>query len=157
MTLVALLEATVLPHLQVGGAQPDLALLTVGAWTLQHGSENGALWATVGGLGLDLLSAGPFGASALGLLAVCALVGGDQGRPFRSNPLAMIFGVVVMTLVFHGVVLTLMQLTGHQVSWLDAGWQVILPRAAFNLTLMPFVYGLLRWLDRSGRWEGVLE
>ena len=157
MTLVALLEATVLPHLQVGGAQPDLALLTVGAWTLQHGSENGAVWATVGGLVLDLLSAGPFGASALGLLVVCAIIGVDQGRPFRSNPLAMIFGVVVMTIAFHGVVLTLMQLTGHQLSWLDAGWQVILPKVVFNLALLPFVYGLLRWLDRSGRRESMLE
>ncbi len=157
MTFVALLEATVLPHLQVGGAQPDLALLTVGAWTIQHGSENGAIWATVGGLSLDLLSAGPFGASALGLLAACAIMGVDRGRPYRGNPFGVILGVALMTLAFHGVVFFVLQLTGHQLAWLDVGWRVVLPRLVFNLVSMPFVYGLLRWLGGSSEREELLE
>ncbi len=159
LTLVALAESAVLPHLQVGQTQPDLTLLVVGAWSLRRGVEEGALWAFGGGLLLDLLSAGPFPAATFGLLAVSLVLGGDpstglgrrQTRSSEMNPLAIILGVVLATLTFHLVLLTMLQLTERPLDWVYAATRVVMPRMAFNLALMPVVYGLLGRMDRRTR------
>jgi rod shape-determining protein MreD len=161
LTLVALAEATLLPHVRVGGAQPDLTLLMVGAWSLRRGIEEGAMWAFVGGIVLDLLSVGPFSASMLALLAASLVLGIDpstgvgrrQARHLSENPLALIVGVILATLAFHLVLITMLRLAGHPINWLDAGVSVIVPRAIFNLILMPLIYRPLGWLDRRTRRE----
>lgn len=159
--MVALSEATVLPFLRVGNAQPDLTLLVVGAWSLRRGVEEGVIWAFIGGIVLDLLSAGPAAASMFALLGVSLVLGIDpttglgrrQVRPFGENPLALILGVILATLVFHLMLLAMLQLTGHPVNWLSATTRVIVPRVPFNLVLMPLIYRLLGWLDRRTRRE----
>ena len=164
LTLAALIEVTMLPHLQVGNTQPDLTMLLVGAWSMRRGVEEGAVWAFIGGAVLDLLSAGPFTASMFGLLAVSIVLGIDpttgfgrrQARSLSGNSLALIVGVVLATLAFHAVLLFALRIalgTDYPVDWLDAGVRVILPRTVFNLVLMPFVFQLLGWLDRRTRRE----
>jgi len=148
-----------LPHLQVGGAQPDLTLLVVGAWSLRRGVEEGAVWAFVGGIVLDLLSAGPPAGLILALLAVSLILGIDpstgvgrrQTRPFGGNPFALIVGVMLATLAFHLLLLAMVRLSGRPADWLDATTRVIVPHAVFNLILMPFAYRALGWLDRRTR------
>lgn len=159
--LVALIEATALPHLRVGSAQPDLMLLVVGAWSLRRGVEEGVVWAFIGGIFLDLLSAGPPTAHLFALLAASLVLGIDpstglarrQTQPVGDSPLALILGVVLGTLVYHLVLLTMLQLAGYPVEWLDALTRVVLPHMVFNLVLMPFVYYGLGWLDRRTRRE----
>jgi rod shape-determining protein MreD len=164
LTLAALAEATMLPHLRVGNAQPDLTLLLVGAWSMRRGVEEGAVWAFIGGAVLDLLSAGPFTASMFGLLAVSIVLGIDpttgfgrrQARSLSGNSLALIVGVILATLTFHLVLLFALRIAseaGRPLDWLDAGVRVVVPRIVFNLVLMPFVYQLLGWLDRRTRRE----
>lgn len=164
LTLVALAEATLLPHVRVGNTQPDLMLLVVGAWSLRRGVEEGAVWAFIGGMALDLLSAGPFTASMFALLMVSLVWGIDpstglgrrRGQSFSGGPLALIAGMVLATVVFHVVLLAALQLArdaGHSVDWLDAGRRVIAPRAVFNLVLIPFIYRMLGWLDRRTQRE----
>lgn len=161
LALVALIEATVLPHLRVGNAQPDLVLLVVGAWSLRRGVEEGAVWAFIGGIFLDLLSAGPSAAYLFALLAASVVLGVDpatglarrQAQPMGGNPVALIVGVVLGTLVYHLVLLAAVQLTGYAVDWQDALTRVVVPHTVFNLVLMPFAYRGLGWLDRRTRRE----
>lgn len=133
----------------------------VGAWSLRRGVEEGAVWAFIAGVVLDLLSAGPATSLLFALLAASLVLGIDpstggarrQTPSFGDNPLALIVGVVIGTLVFHLVLLTAMQLAGYSLNWLDAAPRVVLPRMIFNLVLMPFVYHALGWLDRRSRRE----
>ena len=150
-----------LPHLRVGNAQPDLTLLVVGAWSLRRGVEEGAVWAVVGGIVLDLMSAGPFSALVFGLLAASLVLGVDpstgmgrrQSRPSGGNPVALIGGVILATVVFHFVSLAALNLTGRSLDWVDGGVRVIAPRIIFNLILIPVIYRSLGWLDRRTRRE----
>ncbi len=161
LVLVALAEATVLPYARLGGVQPDLTLLVVGGWSLRRGVEEGAAWAFVAGIILDLLSAGPHTALILALLTVSLILGIDPStgvgrmrtRPFGGNPLALILAVVLATGAFHAVLLVAMELAGRPGDWLDAVSRVVLPRMVVNLILMPLVYGALGWLDRRTRHE----
>jgi rod shape-determining protein MreD len=155
------MEATVLPHLRVGSAQPDLTLLVVGAWSLRRGAEEGAVWAFIGGIVLDLLSAGPAVGHIFALLGASLVLGVDpstglgrrQAQPFTGNPLALIFGVALATVLYHFVLLAMLQLWGNAVDWVYAVTRITVPHLIFNLILMPFVYRLLGWLDRRTRRE----
>ncbi len=160
LALVALIEATVLRHVRVGNVQPDLVLLVVGAWSLRRGVEEGAVWAFIGGVFLDLLSAGPPAAHLFALLAASLVLGIDpatglarrQAQPV-GGPLALIVGVLLGTLVYHLVLLTALQLAGYPVDWLDAFTRIVVSHLLINLILMPFVYRGLGWLDRRTRRE----
>jgi rod shape-determining protein MreD len=159
--LVALIEATVLPHVRIASAQPDLVALVVGAWSLRRGVEEGAVWAFIGGASLDLLSAGPFPASTFALLLMSLVFGIDpatgmerrQARPFAGNPFALILVIVFGTLVYHLTLLVALQLAGRPSDLLFAVSDVIFPRVLANLVLIPIVYRSLRWLDRRVRQE----
>ena len=72
--LAAILESSVLTHLQVGSVRPDLVFAMGIAVAMTLGFESGMTWAFVGGLSLDLLLPGrALGASALALLVAVAI------------------------------------------------------------------------------------
>jgi hypothetical protein len=95
------------------------------------------------------------------LLSVSLVLGVDPStgtgrryaRPFGGNPFALIVSVVLATLAYHLVLLTVLRLAGYSLDWLNAGTSVIAPRILLNLVLIPFVYRLLGWLDRRVRRE----
>jgi len=71
--LAAILESSVLTHLQVGSVRPDLVFAVGIAVAMLLGFESGMTWAFVGGIALDLLLPGrALGSSALTLLLVVA-------------------------------------------------------------------------------------
>jgi rod shape-determining protein MreD len=72
--LAAILESSMLTHLQVGNAKPDLVFAVGVAVAMTLGFESGVTWAFVGGVTLDLLLPGrALGSSALTLLIVTAM------------------------------------------------------------------------------------
>jgi rod shape-determining protein MreD len=67
--LAAILESSVLTHLQVGSVRPDLVFAMGIAVAMVLGFESGMTWAFVGGVSLDLLLPGHvLGSSALTLI-----------------------------------------------------------------------------------------
>ena len=67
--LAAILESSVLTHLQVGSVRPDLVFAMGIAVAMVLGFEGGMTWAFVGGVSLDLLLPGRvLGSSALTLI-----------------------------------------------------------------------------------------
>ncbi len=59
LLFLAMLETTLSPYVRPLGVHPDLVTLAVLSWSLLRGTREGAVWAVIGGMGLDLLSAGP--------------------------------------------------------------------------------------------------
>ena len=149
MLVVALLQTTVLPELRILGVKPELVLLSVLAWSLLRGSEEGLVWAFVGGLTVDLFSGGPFGASALALLAVSFVSGLIEPSIVRAGFLLPMSVALGGTVLYQGLFLLIIQLTRGAVSWTDNLIQVTLPSLAVNTLLMPVVFQTLAWLDRK--------
>mgnify|MGYP001825562149 CR=1 FL=1 len=72
--LAAILESSVLTHLQVGGVAPDLVFAVGVAVAMVLGFESGMTWAFVGGVSLDLLLPGrALGSTALTLVLVAGM------------------------------------------------------------------------------------
>ena len=71
--LAAILESSVLTHLEVGGITPDLVFAVGVAVAMVMGFESGMAWAFAGGVALDLLLPGrALGSTTLVLLLVTA-------------------------------------------------------------------------------------
>ena len=146
--LLSLLQSTAWTRLQIGAIWPDILLLVVMSWALLRGPGEAAVWAFAGGVGLDLLSSGPFGASAAGLLVVVLLTTALQSGVFRGRALIPLLTAFLATAAFHAVYLLSMLLIGQRIDVLDALTRVILPQAVYNAALSLFVHRIMAGIHR---------
>ena len=153
LLVVALFQTTVLPELTVLGIKPELMLLSVLAWSLLRGPEEGLVWAFLGGLMLDVLSGGPFGASTLALLVVSFFSGLIEPSVARTSFLLPLGTALAGTLLYQSLFLLVVQLTRGAVPWADSLFRVTLPSLAINALLMPVIFRALAWFAQVGRPE----
>jgi rod shape-determining protein MreD len=111
-TLAAVIEASVLTQLLIGGVKPDLVLAITLAVAMVLGFEQGITWAVVGGLLLDLLlPERAVGSTTLALLlttGVALLI----ARTSESPRLVLIALVVfVLTFVYQALLMVLLAVT----------------------------------------------
>jgi len=85
LLLFLVLHLTVLDHLRVGGAAPDVMLLLAIAGGVVGGPQLGALLGFAAGLTLDLFLETPLGLSALVFCLVGYAVGNIQGGVLRAS------------------------------------------------------------------------
>ena len=155
---LALLQSTVATQLVIRGVKPDLVLIVVIIATLVYGGQGGLLWAFIGGIGLDLFSGGPFGASSLALMMatlVAALGYRILSRYHLLVPLsAAALGTLIYGLVYLGVLnalrtaaqlplLAAYDIPQHYLPLWPTLQQVIVPEMFYNTTLVLFVTPLL--------------
>lgn len=151
LAVAVLIQATVMPELRIGGGAPDLVLTLVLAYSLLNGFERGVVWAVVGGVLQDLLSAVPLGTTSLALVIMVAgagyLLGRTAPRSFLLPPLVAAGG----TIVVHGVTLVVLALTGRSLPILPTLLTTTLPAVAYNMGLMLVVYRILGTFYQSAR------
>ena len=155
MGVLALLQSTLLPQVKVFGVQPDLVLLAVVAWSLLRGSEEGMLWALIGGLALDALSSARLGVNTLPLLLISFLAGLWQRGLVRQEILIPFLVIPVASLVYQSALVALLRLLGWPGTWSDSLQYAILPTTLVNTLLMPAVYVLMRWVHRRTHYENI--
>lgn len=152
LSLLAILQTTLIPLLAVGGIKPDFMLLTVVSWTLLRGTEEGMLWGFIGGLLLDLLSGGSLGITAMALICMSLLTGLGEVNLFRGHFLLPLAITPLFSLVYYMLMLTLFALFGRPLAWDQTLLRVMLPASILNLVFMPFVHSALARLHRrTGR------
>ncbi len=142
-----------LAQIDLWGARPDLVLLVVLVWASVRGVAEGAVWAFIGGLMVDLLSGGPLGATVLALLTAAFLAGQPWGRGIGSPTALLLVSTFIATFFYHVVLLFALAWTGYGVDWVEALLRVVGPSALLNALLAPFIQRPLIWLDRSVRQE----
>jgi rod shape-determining protein MreD len=145
---VAILQSSAVPHLTVLGVFPDLPLLFVVNWSLVRGPREGVIWGFIAGLTMDLLSGAPFGAATLSLMVVGFLSGLGAATVVRAQFVLPPVTVFLATLVYDLVFLSIVQVSGHAVDWVETLWRIALPSALLNAVLTPAVYWMMRLLDK---------
>jgi len=145
LIVVALLQATVMPHLTIWGVAPDLVVLVVASWGLLQGTTEGCLWGFIAGVAIDLLSDAPFGAATISLVLVGLVAGLAKGSPLRAHFALPVLVVFLTTIVYNLAFLLVVQISGQSTAWFDTLLRITLPSAALNALLAIPVYGLMRW------------
>ena len=145
---LALIQSSVGPFLSVAGVHPDLVLVAVVAWTLLRGPEEGALWALIGGLCLDLLSSGPFGLMTLALLVTSGLARMGYGRVFGGYMVLPLVLTFPLSFAFYLAYTLLLSILGRPIVWLPTLTHVIFPASLLNVVVMLVLFPPLRLLHR---------
>jgi rod shape-determining protein MreD len=153
LAVVAILQATILPHLTVWGVFPDLPLLVVVSWSLLRGVREGVVWGFIAGVAVDLLSGAPFGAATLPAIAVCLLAGLGQTTVFGAHVALPMLAMFLATILYDLLFLLVVSISGQAVIWLDSLLRIILPAAALNALLTPLAFWSMRklstWFSRE--------
>lgn len=148
LSTIAIVQSTGMPHVAIMGVKPNLMLLVVISWSLLRGIKEGSAWGFIGGLILDIFSSAPFGVSTLAMLAVSLLAGLGEMGIFHTHIGLLLLVAFLATPVYHLIFLSLLQIVGWPVAWMDSLLKIILPSTLINMALMPLVYGAMRWLCR---------
>lgn len=141
--LLAIFQATAAPQIRIAGGSLNLLLLCVMSWEQIEARGEGYGWAFIGGLALDLISGGPFGASILGLLAATFIANRLSSGLFRDRLFLPLVTAVAGTFAYNGIYLLLLRIFGVPVNWADAIGQVILPSAVLNMLASPIIARLM--------------
>jgi rod shape-determining protein MreD len=156
MFIAAALQATLLPQVAIFGGVPDLPFLFTLAWALNSPLEEGIVWAFVGGIAKDSLSAAPLGTSVIGALLVVFGIHlvrrqlysvGLFSLIWMTLPGSLIQQVVILIIVLASPLRPLAPGQGLLSAILQSVTYVIIPTIVYNLALIFPVYWLVRRLQ----------
>jgi rod shape-determining protein MreD len=153
MLAAALVQVTWASQLEIGGAFPNLVLISVIGLTWTHGVRAGLFWACAGGILLDLNAAGPLGPHALALLAGVYVTGYWARNLDRESPFHPAFAVAVSTVLYSLVLIGAGNALGLPIPPFRTAVQLTLAASLYNAALMPFALFALRRVTAGLRWE----
>jgi rod shape-determining protein MreD len=149
LVVAAVLQTALLPRWQLLAVTPGLVVVLILAWSAYRGLPEALIWVFAAGLLLDILGLDRLGANALALLPVAMLGGLSRGRFFHS---ALVFPMVLAFLATFVYVAALLALRGILGEGGDPGQvfgRVTLLQGLLNALLVPPIFGLLGWLQRT--------
>ncbi|MBV8983375.1 MAG: rod shape-determining protein MreD [Acidimicrobiia bacterium] len=138
-------ELTVLDHLRVFGAGPDVMLLLAVVAGIVGGPRVGALFGFAAGIVLDLFLETPMGLSALVFCIVGYAVGNIQGGVLRAAwwiPVVTTFAASVAGVLLYALTATVVGQPGLVTPHLFVVAAVV---GVFNAVVSPFALRLVRW------------
>lgn len=132
--------------------RPDLVLAAILCWAIWRGPVTGLRWAIIGGVCLDVLSSGPFGALTVPL-AVVAVVAGfiGYGRLFGGYLVLPMLLTFPLSLLYYLIYLAMLMLLGRSIAWVPTVAHVALPASLLNLAATLVLSPPLHSLHRRGR------
>lgn len=151
LIIAAALQASFVPQIRLLGGGPDLVFLLVLAWSINSELEEGVVWAFVGGIAQDLLSAAPSGSSVMGLLILVFAISGLGRQVYRIGFVTLIGLVLVGTTVQQIILMIILALSGFRIEWLTDLSFVVAPTIFYNLIFIWPVYWFVRIVQRRIR------
>lgn len=139
MLVAVLVQVTWASRLEVLGAFPNLALLSVIALTWTAGVRSGLVWACVGGIMLDLTAPGPLGPHALALLSGAYVTGFWARNLDRESPVHPAMAAAVSTVLYSLILVASDRALGLPVPPMRLALQLTIAAAAYNALLVPLV------------------
>jgi rod shape-determining protein MreD len=149
--LLAVVQAAFLPHFTLLGYTVDLVLLVVISRGILNGQRDAVIWAVAGGLGMDLLSAVPFGANTLAMIIVALVIsirGRDIQHAWAFYPL---IAAAMATFLFDLVVIIVLISARRDLGLISAPLLITLPRALLNALAMGPVFFVVSKLNPRTR------
>jgi rod shape-determining protein MreD len=148
VALLVALQTSLVPHLDVGVARPQLVLVWVVCWAAVRGRGEAIPWAMFGGVLLDLLSQLPPGTHLLALTLV-AFLADFAHRAAHTSVVVLAPIAVAAGALLYGVILTfIVGVVGRRVDPSGFFIRDVLPSALYDLVVMVPMLAILRAFDR---------
>src|SRR4051812_3511294 len=121
------------------------------SWTLLADTEEGMIWAVVGGVIQDLTTGLPTGTSALALVVVAFTANIVLGPVGRGNVIFPPIVIVVGTVLYHLLLIVLLAVLGRGVTFNYALTYITFPTVVFNLVLILPVFRVMGVIFEASR------
>ncbi|HEX2908982.1 MAG TPA: rod shape-determining protein MreD [Phototrophicaceae bacterium] len=148
LMLAAALQASIVPQFGFLGGRPDLVFLCVVAWAFNAPLRQALVWAFVGGILQDLLSAAPTGVSVIGLVLIAFALDLFRQQVYRVGLITIIVTMLAGSLVQQVLVMGLLLVSGFDIPIITSLGYVVFPTVVYNLAAILPVYVVLRWLQK---------
>lgn len=148
LALAAILQASIVPQFSILGGRPDLVFLLVVSWALNAPLVEGLVWAFVGGVLQDLMSAAPTGTSVIGLVLIVFALDVLRQQVYRVGLITLMWVALVGTLVQQIVVMIVLSLSGFGIPFVNNFSYVVLPTVFYNFVLIFPVYFVARQIQK---------
>lgn len=132
--LLAVIESSLLPAALGNLPRPNLVLIVSSVWATLR-SEEGPIWAMLGGVLLDLQSGAPFGIHTLGLTAGNLIALLLDRAPFLAPVVRAIGWTTATTVVYYSTALAVLAFVGQPYDVTTGFTNVVLPSLAVNALL----------------------
>lgn len=132
--LVALLQSTIVPFVEIEGARPDLLLIYAVAVTVVVGIDHGVAAAFLGGTTLDALVARPLGTTAFVLLIVVGAATLIGRLLARSRSVAVTVAVAATSVVAPLLFIAVYGALGSEIT-VDDPLASILPETVYSTAI----------------------
>ncbi len=144
VVFAALAQVSVLPAFSIFGAQPNLVIVFLVAWTVVRDQREALLLIPAAGFVLGLLDSEPLGLAMLALAPLILMTDVPELRLVESNLLPALILTGLAALFYEGVYLVALAASGGQADWLAAFLNALVPAAIASVLLLLPVYGLMR-------------
>lgn len=145
VVFVVLWQTAGLPVAGLAGGHADVLMLIVLVWAYLRSPRQAIALAVIGGFTVDILSAHAPGVTVLALLPAAA-IGGFQGiKLLDTDWVSPAILAVGSTVVFHFILLVLLNVQGGAPPLWDAMTSTVLASAVVNGLVTPLLYAFV-WL-----------
>lgn len=151
LIIAAALQVSFVPQIRLLNGGPDLVFLLVISWAINADLEESVIWAFVGGISLDLLSAAPTGTSVMGMLLVVFAISGIGRQVYRTGFVVLVGMVLAGTLLQQLLIMIILWLVGWNINWIADISTIVAPTIFYNLLLILPVYLFVRRIQRGIR------
>ncbi len=150
--MVLVVQVVFVPHVSIGGIQPDLPFLVAYAAGVHWGFLRGMAVGTGLGLLVDVAGGAAVGLSAMSGMMVGAAAGLLGGHVFRPTPAVHAGGLFGSVLLGGMTTLVLVQLLYSAYEWLDGMRAVVLPQTLYTVAVgLPAVLVFLNRIEKAER------
>jgi rod shape-determining protein MreD len=132
---LAVLQSSVMAHLQLLNGRPDLVLLAVLAWSLAGRPVEAMVWGLIGGAFLDTLSGVPMGTTSMALVIIAYIASWLEGRLWGAHIFVTLGVTLAASALFYAMMLAVLFVIGQPIDWGMALTRVVLPSTFLNLIL----------------------
>lgn len=143
LAVVLMLQSIVISSFPLLNGYADLVLLVLVAWALHERARSAWIWAVVAGLMVGYISALPMMLPVIGYLLVTALARLVIRRVWQTPILTMFLVTFAGSLIFQGLTMVVLMVTGTPLPILESLNLVVLPGALLNLALALPVYAVV--------------
>lgn len=140
--LLAVIESSLFPAALINLPRPNLVLIASSVWATLR-SEEGPIWAMLGGVLLDLQSGAPFGMHTLGLTAGNLIALLLDRASFLAPAVRAVIWTAITTMAYHTLALAVLAFAGRPYDVTMGFANVVLPSLTANTILAIPTYAVL--------------
>jgi len=135
-----IVQITIIPHIAIGPAMPDIILIVVATYGFLEGPIPGGVGGLVGGLLQDLTLKGGFGINLINKTIIGYLAGLVERNLFGSSRLIPMIAMFIVSVISQLIYIALIYIMGENIAVMTAITRIVIPSALYTSVVALFLF-----------------